>query len=112
MIQSWNEESLDHRNALFYAMGISEEDAGRPVIGIVNSWNEMNPGHFHFRGVVEKVKQAIHEAGGLPRELPVTGVCDGICSNTPGDRYTLPARDLVSMACSSWPAATRSFPAC
>jgi dihydroxy-acid dehydratase len=96
MIQSWNEESLDHRNALFYAMGISEEDAGRPVIGIVNSWNEMNPGHFHFRGVVEKVKQAIHEAGGLPRELPVTGICDGICSNTPGDRYTLPARDLVS----------------
>lgn len=46
MIREWNEESLDHRNALLYAMGISEEDAKRPVIGLVNSWNEMNPGHF------------------------------------------------------------------
>ena len=44
MIREWNEESLDHRNALLYAMGISEEDAKRPVIGLVNSWNEMNPG--------------------------------------------------------------------
>ena len=40
MIREWNEESLDHRNALLYAMGISEEDAKRPVIGLVNSWNE------------------------------------------------------------------------
>ena len=44
----WNEESLDHRNALLYAMGISEEDAKRPVIGLINTWNEMNPGHFPF----------------------------------------------------------------
>lgn len=97
MIREWNEESLDHRNALLYAMGISEEDAKRPVIGLVNSWNEMNPGHFPFdKTIIQEMKDEIYKAGGLALELPVTGICDGICSNTPGDRYTLPARDLVS----------------
>ena len=97
MIREWNEESLDHRNGLLYAMGISEEDAKRPVIGLVNSWNEMNPGHFPFdKTVIQEMKDEIYKAGGLALELPVTGICDGICSNTPGDRYTLPARDLVS----------------
>ena len=96
MIRNWNEESLDHRNALLYAMGISEEDAKRPVIGLVNSWNEMNPGHFPFKEVIPLMKEAVYNEGCLALELPVSGVCDGICSNTPGDRYTLPARDLGS----------------
>ena len=93
----WNRESLDHRNALLYAMGISEEDAQRPIIGLVNTWNEMNPGHFPFgKDLIAEMKEEIYAAGGLALELPISGVCDGICSNTPGDRYTLPARDLVS----------------
>lgn len=96
MIRNWNEESLDHRNALLYAMGVSEQDAQRPVIGLVNSWNEMNPGHYPFKDVVEAMKKEIHDAGGLAVELPVLGICDGMCSNTPGDRYTLPSRDLIS----------------
>ena len=96
MIRNWNEESLDHRNALLYAMGISEDDAKRPIIGLINSWNEMNPGHFMFREVISLMKEAIYNEGCLALELPISGVCDGICSNTPGDRYTLPARDLVS----------------
>lgn len=96
-IRAWNEESLDHRNALLYAMGISEEDAKRPVIGLINSWNEMNPGHFPFdKQLIAEMKEEIYAAGGLALELPITGICDGMCSNTPGDRYTLPARDLVS----------------
>ena len=96
MIREWNEESLDHRNTLLYAMGIAEEDAKRPIIGLVNSWNEMNPGHFPFKDVIAEMKEEIYRAGGLALELPITGICDGICSNTPGDRYTLPARDMVS----------------
>lgn len=96
MIRRWNEESLDHRNALLYAMGVSHADAERPVIGILSGWNEMNPGHFHFKKVVEGMKKAIYDAGALPVEIPVSGICDGVCSNTPGDRYTLPARDLIS----------------
>ena len=96
-IRTWNEESLDHRNALLYAMGVSEEDAERPVIGIINTWNEMNPGHFPFdKELVRELKEEVYAAGGLALELPITGICDGMCSNTPGDRYTLPTRDLVS----------------
>ncbi|WP_313127939.1 dihydroxy-acid dehydratase [Anaerocolumna sp.] len=96
MIRQWNEESLDHRNALLYAMGVTEEEAKRPVIGIVNSWNEMNPGHYAFKDVVQNIKDEIYKAGGYGVELPISGICDGMCSNTPGDRYTLPARDMVS----------------
>ena len=77
-------------------MGVTPEEAERPVIGIVNSWNEMNPGHYDFKEILDLVKKEIYDLGGLPRELPVTGSCDGICSNTSGDRYTLPSRDLVS----------------
>jgi dihydroxy-acid dehydratase len=96
MLRKWSEEALDHRNTLLYAMGVSDEEVSRPVIGIVNAWNEMNPGHFGFKEVIPIIKEEIYKNGGLPRELPVTGVCDGICSNTEGDRYTLPSRDLVS----------------
>lgn len=96
MIRQWNEESLDHRNTLLYAMGVNEEEVRRPVIGILDAWNEMNPGHYPFRDVIGDIKAEIYAAGGLGLELPVTGVCDGICSNTPGDRYTLPARDMCS----------------
>lgn len=97
MIREWNEESLDHRNTLLYAMGISEEDAKRPIIGLLNTWNEMNPGHFPFdKELIAEMKKEIYQAGGLALELPISGICDGICSNTPGDRYTLPARDMVS----------------
>ncbi len=92
MIRDWNEESLDHRNALLYAMGRSDEEVRRPVIGIINSWNEMNPGHFPFKDVISKIKDTINSLGGLALELPVTGICDGICSNTAGDRYTLPGQ--------------------
>ena len=94
--QSFSEEAIDHRNALLYAMGIKEEDTKKPYVGIINSWNDLNPGHYHFKTVIEDIKEAIRKAGGLPLEIPVTGICDGICSNTPGDRYTLPSRDLVS----------------
>ena len=96
MIRKWNEESLDHRNALLFAMGLNEKDVEKPVIGILNSWNEMNPGHYHFKDVIDEIKSEINNAGGLALELPVSGICDGICSNTAGDRYTLPARDMVA----------------
>lgn len=94
--QSFSEEAIDHRHALLYAMGVSYEDMNKPFVGIINSWNELNPGHYHFKNIIDDIKAAIRGAGGLPLEIPVTGICDGICSNTPGDRYTLPSRDLVS----------------
>ncbi|MEA4811637.1 MAG: dihydroxy-acid dehydratase [Anaerolineaceae bacterium] len=97
MVRTWNEESLDHRNALLFAMGFNEEQVKKPIIGILNAWNEMNPGHYAFKDVLQSIKETIAIAGALPVELPILGICDGICSNTDGDRYTLPTRDLVSM---------------
>ena len=75
MIREWNEESLDHRNTLLYAMGISEEDAKRPIIGLLNTWNEMNPGHFPFdKELIAEMKKEIYQAGGLALELPILPV--------------------------------------
>ena len=78
------------------ANGAGKSTLLRTISGLVNSWNEMNPGHFPFKDVIAEMKEEIYRAGGLALELPITGICDGICSNTPGDRYTLPARDMVS----------------
>ena len=63
MPREWSEEAKDHRNALLYAMGITEKEAERPVIGIVNSWNEMNPGHYPFKKVIDLIKEEIYKAG-------------------------------------------------
>ena len=97
MKYKWSEESIDHRNALLFATGATKEDVKKPIIGIINGWNEMNPGHYHFKEVINSIKAEIIRQGCYPRELPALGICDGMCSNTPGDRYTLPSRDLVSM---------------
>jgi dihydroxy-acid dehydratase len=56
----------------------------------------MNPGHYFFKNVIDLIKEDIYKCGALPLELPVTSICYGMCSHTPGDRYTLPARDLVA----------------
>lgn len=95
--QNLSKEAIDHRKALLYPMGFKKKDMNKPFIGIINSWNEINPGHYHFKNIIENIKKSIYQAGGLPFEIPITGICDGMCSNTPGDRYTLPSRDLVSI---------------
>ncbi len=89
-------EARAHRIALLKAEGYGDDAVSRPLIGVINSWNEANPGHFGLRGLAEAVKAGIWRAGGTPLELPATGICDGMCNNTAGDRYTLPARDLVA----------------
>ncbi len=88
--------TIEERKALLHAMGVNWEDMEKPLIGIINSWNELNPGHFHFKQIINKLKSAVEEVGGFAVELPVLGVCDGFCSNTSGDRYTLPTRELVA----------------
>ncbi|MCL4534841.1 MAG: dihydroxy-acid dehydratase [Bacteroidetes bacterium] len=94
--QAIGSESIAHRVALLRAEGYDREATGRPIIGVFNSWNEANPGHFHLNAVAQTVKAGVWSAGGLPLEMPVTGICDGMCSNHPGDRYTLPSRDLLA----------------
>ena len=95
-MREFNEQSNEERKALMHAVGVEWGDMERPLIGIINSWNELNPGHYHFKSVIALIKDAVYKCGGLAVELPVIGVCDGFCSNTSGDRYTLPTRDLVA----------------
>ncbi|MDR2503246.1 MAG: dihydroxy-acid dehydratase [Deltaproteobacteria bacterium] len=84
-----------HR-ALFHAMGYTEEDLAKPLIGVVNSFNEIVPGHFHLSEIAEAAKTGISAAGGTPVEFPAIGICDGIAMGHEGMRYPLPSRELIA----------------
>lgn len=68
-------ERAPHRS-LFKAMGYTDEEISKPLVGIVNSFNEIIPGHIHLNRVVEAVKKGVIAAGGTPIEFPTIGVCD------------------------------------
>ena len=88
-------EASECRRGLMRGMGYSEEELKRPIIGIVNSWNEFNPGHVHLRELAERVKSGVREAGGLPLEVMTTGICDGMCLKDP--RYIeIPSRNSIA----------------
>lgn len=83
------------RRGLVRGMGYTEEEFNRPLIAVVNSWNEYNPGHVHLRTLSERVKQGIREAGGLPFELMTTAVCDGMVLGN--EKYIeLPSRNSIA----------------
>ena len=81
--------------ALYRAMGAVDADFSRPLIGLVNSWSEVNPGHFHLRRLAEWVKQGIRQAGGTPAEFNTVAPCDGIAQGT-GMHSILPLRDVIA----------------
>jgi dihydroxy-acid dehydratase len=81
--------------ALYRAMGFTDRDFDRPLIGVANSWGETNPGHFHLRELANRVKLGIRAAGGMPVEFNTVAPCDGICQG-PGMHYVLPLRDLIA----------------
>lgn len=84
-----------HRS-LFYAMGYTPEELDRPLIGVVNSQNEIVPGHFHLDSIARAVKDGIRSAGGTPIEFPSIGIDDGIAMGHDGMRYPLPSRELIA----------------
>jgi len=84
-----------HRS-LFYATGLTPEELDRPLIGVVNSYNEIVPGHVHLDKVGRAVKAGVRIAGGTPLEFNVIGVCDGIAMGHPGMRHSLPSRELIA----------------
>jgi dihydroxy-acid dehydratase len=88
-------ERSPHRS-LFRAMGYTDEELARPIIGVVNSKNEIIPGHIHLDSIVEAVKAGIRMAGGTPMEFPAIGVCDGIAMNHEGMKYSLVTRELIA----------------
>ncbi len=82
--------------ALLKAVGVTDDDMDKPFIGIANAWNEIVPGHKHLRELAEKIKQGIREAGGVPFEFGVIGICDGIAMGHEGMFYSLPSREIVA----------------
>lgn len=84
-----------HRS-LFKAMGLTDEELRRPLIGIVNSANEFIPGHIHLDKIAEAVKAGVRMAGGTPLEFSTIGVCDGIAMNHIGMKYSLGSRELIA----------------
>ncbi len=80
-----------HRS-LLRALGVAREDAGRPLIGICNSYNELIPGHMHLDKIAEQVKYGVYQAGGIPLEFNVIGVCDGLAMNHEGMNFSLVSR--------------------
>ncbi len=91
-------ERAPHR-ALFKAMGYTDEELERPLIGVVNSQNEIVPGHIHLDKIAEAVKAGIRMAGGTPIEFGAIGVCDGIAMGHTGMKYSLATRELIADSC-------------
>lgn len=84
-----------HRS-LFNALGYTEEERRRPMIGIVSSYNEIVPGHMNLDKIVEAVKMGVAMAGGMPVVFPAIAVCDGIAMGHVGMKYSLVTRDLIA----------------
>jgi dihydroxy-acid dehydratase len=93
-----------HRS-LLRALGLGRDDLGgaagalagaRPLIGVANSFNEWIPGHVHLRSIAEQVKYGVYQAGGIPLEFDVIGVCDGLAMNHEGMNYSLVSREVIA----------------
>ncbi len=82
--------------SLFRALGLTEEELARPLIGVVSSYNEIVPGHMNLDKIVEAVKQGVAMAGGTPIVFPAIAVCDGIAMGHVGMKYSLVTRDLIA----------------
>ena len=88
-------EKAPHRS-LLYALGLTREEMARPLVGVVNSANEVVPGHIHLDKLAEAVKAGVRMAGGTPLEFPAISVCDGLAMNHEGMRYSLPSREMIA----------------
>ncbi len=81
-------ERAPHRS-LLRAVGWTSAEIDKPLIGIVNSFSEIVPGHIHLRDIAEAVKAGVRSEGGIPFEFNTIAVCDGIAMNHPGMKYSL-----------------------
>ena len=88
-------QQAPHRS-LFNALGLTEEELSKPLVGIVSSYNEIVPGHMNIDKIVEAVRVGVAMAGGTPIVFPAIAVCDGIAMGHTGMKYSLVTRDLVA----------------
>ena len=88
-------QNAPHR-ALYHALGMTNEEIDRPLVGIVSSYNEIVPGHMNIDKIVEAVKLGVAMGGGTPAVFPAIAVCDGIAMGHKGMKYSLVTRDLIA----------------
>lgn len=88
-------QNAPHR-ALYHALGLTEEEVNRPLVGVVSSYNEIVPGHMNLDKITEAVKLGVAMAGGTPIVFPAIAVCDGIAMGHTGMKYSLVTRDLIA----------------
>jgi len=88
-------ERAPHR-ALWKCLGVTDEDLGKPFIGIANSFTELVPGHIHLDKLVEYVKAGVRAAGGVPFEFNTIAICDGLAMGHKGMHYSLPSREIIA----------------
>jgi len=88
-------ERAPHRS-LLHAVGWASSEIDKPLIGIINSFSEIVPGHIHLRDIAQAVKAGVRSGGGVPFEVNTIAVCDGIAMNHPGMKYSLPSRELIA----------------
>ena len=84
------------QRSLLHALGLTEEEIDRPIVGIVSSYNEIVPGHMNLDKITQAVKTGVSMAGGTPIVFPAIAVCDGIAMGHNGMRYSLVTRDLIA----------------
>ena len=88
-------ERAPHRS-LLRAVGCSSDDWEKPFIGVINSFNEIVPGHAHLESIARAVKDGIRSQGGVPFEFNTVAICDGVAMNHPGMKYSLPSREVIA----------------
>ncbi len=88
--------SKSYERALYLGCGYTYEDLEKPRIAIVNSWNELNPGHIHLCKLSKFVKEGVREAGGTPMEFNTIAICDGIANSGNFSKYVLPSREIIA----------------
>ena len=84
------------RRSMLYACGWTHEEIKRPLVAVVNTYNEMHPGHMHLKTIAERVKAGVRTAGGLPTEFFTLSLCDGLANGHEGMKFVLPSRQVIA----------------
>lgn len=92
---------LTYKRALLRGCGYSYQDLEKPLIAVVNSWNEINPGHIHLNKLSKYVKAGVRDAGGTPMEFDTIAVCDGIANSGKYSNMVLPTREIIAASIES-----------
>ena len=93
LVHGWHRAA--HRS-LLYALGLSRQDFEKPFVAVVNSWNEIVPGHMHLKDIAVAVKKGVRAGGGVPFEFNTIAACDGLAQGHVGMKYILPTREVIA----------------